>query len=145
MCPIILAERRFHATGDVGTLTSTSGTTGVPKIVEWPLAATVMTSKCRVDIWKLTPNDVTMAVATFAGGAAGTLTYFAAPLVGAKIVILEEFTPDFGRRKLFGLRCFAFPLSHRLFSNDPFAGSSVLEISICRLFASITNGASLAA
>ncbi len=90
----LLEKRRFHATYDVGALTSTSGTTGVPKIVEWPLAPRVMTSKCRVDIWKLTPDDVTMAVAPFAGGAAGTLTYFAAPLVGAKIVLLEEFTPE---------------------------------------------------
>jgi non-ribosomal peptide synthetase component E (peptide arylation enzyme) len=90
----ILEKRRFHSTDDVGILTSTSGTTGVPKIVEWPLAPRVMTSKCRVDIWKLTEEDVTLAIAPFAGGAAGTLTYFAAPLVGAKIVLLEEFTPD---------------------------------------------------
>ena len=53
-----------------------------------------MTSKCRVEIWKLTGDDVTLAIAPFAGGAAGTLTYFAAPLVGAKIVLLEEFTPE---------------------------------------------------
>jgi non-ribosomal peptide synthetase component E (peptide arylation enzyme) len=92
--PSILAQRKFHPTLDVGALTSTSGTTGVPKIVEWPLAPRLMTSKCRVDIWKLTGEDVTMAVAPFAGGAAGTLTYFAAPLVGAKIVLLEEFTPE---------------------------------------------------
>ncbi|MEW6349770.1 MAG: AMP-binding protein [Thermodesulfobacteriota bacterium] len=90
----VLETRRFHSTGDVGALTSTSGTTGVPKIVEWPLAPRVMTSKCRVDIWKLTGDDTAMAVAPFAGGAAGTLTYFAAPLVGAKIVLLEEFTPE---------------------------------------------------
>jgi non-ribosomal peptide synthetase component E (peptide arylation enzyme) len=90
----ILAQRKFHPTLDVGALTSTSGTTGVPKIVEWPLAPRLMTSKCRVDIWRLTGEDVTMAVAPFAGGAAGTLTYFAAPLVGAKIVLLEEFTPE---------------------------------------------------
>lgn len=92
--PGILEQRRFHSTNDVGALTSTSGTTGVPKIVEWPLAPRVMTSKCRVEIWKLTGEDTTMAVAPFAGGAAGTLTYFAAPLVGAKIVLLEEFTPE---------------------------------------------------
>jgi non-ribosomal peptide synthetase component E (peptide arylation enzyme) len=90
----VLEKRRFHPTADVGALTSTSGTTGVPKIVEWPLAPRLMTSKCRVEIWKLTGDDVTLAIAPFAGGAAGTLTYFAAPLVGAKIVLLEEFTPE---------------------------------------------------
>jgi non-ribosomal peptide synthetase component E (peptide arylation enzyme) len=92
--PSIMEDRRFHATGDVGALTSTSGTTGVPKIVEWPLAPRVQTSKCRVEIWNLSANDTAMAVAPFAGGAAGTLTYFAAPLVGAKIVLLEDFSPD---------------------------------------------------
>jgi non-ribosomal peptide synthetase component E (peptide arylation enzyme) len=92
--PAILEARRFHSTGDVGALTSTSGTTGVPKIVEWPLAPRVMTSKCRCEIWKLTAVDTAMAIAPFAGGAAGTLTYFAAPLAGAKIVLLEEFTPE---------------------------------------------------
>jgi non-ribosomal peptide synthetase component E (peptide arylation enzyme) len=35
-----------------------------------------------------------MAIAPHAGGAAGTLTYFAAPLAGAKTVMLEEFTPE---------------------------------------------------
>jgi non-ribosomal peptide synthetase component E (peptide arylation enzyme) len=92
--PAILEQRRFHPTSDVGALTSTSGTTGVPKIVEWPLAPRLMTSKCRCEIWGLTGDDTTLAVAPFAGGAAGTLTYFAAPLVGAKIVLLEDFTPE---------------------------------------------------
>lgn len=92
--PAVLEERRFNPTGDVGALTSTSGTTGVPKIVEWPLAPRLMTSKCRVEIWGLSGDDTAMAVAPFAGGAAGTLTYFAAPLVGSKIVLLEDFTPD---------------------------------------------------
>jgi non-ribosomal peptide synthetase component E (peptide arylation enzyme) len=92
--PAVLEQRRFDPTGDVGALTSTSGTTGVPKIVEWPLAPRLMTSKCRVEIWNLSGDDTAMAVAPFAGGAAGTLTYFAAPLVGAKIVLLEEFTPE---------------------------------------------------
>ncbi len=92
--PAVLERRRFHSTNDVGALTSTSGTTGVPKIVEWPLAPRVITSKCRCEIWDLNANDTAMAVAPFAGGAAGTLTYFAAPLVGAKVVLLEEFTPE---------------------------------------------------
>ena len=35
-----------------------------------------------------------MAIAPHAGGAAGTLTYFAAPLCGAKTVMLEDFNPE---------------------------------------------------
>ena len=90
----MLAPRRFSATGDVSLLTTTSGTTGIPKLVEWPTAPRVCTSKGRVDIWRLTKDDITMAIAPHAGGAAGTLTYFAAPLVGAKTVMLEEFSPE---------------------------------------------------
>lgn len=90
----ILNDRRLDAKWDVALLTTTSGTTGIPKLVEWPSAPRVCTSKGRVDIWKLNKDDITMAIAPHAGGAAGTLTYFAAPLAGAKTVMLEEFTPE---------------------------------------------------
>lgn len=90
----VLKARRFSATGDIALLTTTSGTTGIPKLVEWPTASRVCTSKGRCDIWKLTQDDITMAIAPHAGGAAGTLTYFAAPIAGAKTVMLEEFDPE---------------------------------------------------
>lgn len=90
----ILAERRLDPIWNVALLTTTTGTTGIPKLVEWPMAPRVCTSKGRVDIWKLNKDDITMAIAPHAGGAAGTLTYFAAPLAGAKTVMLEEFSPD---------------------------------------------------
>jgi 2,3-dihydroxybenzoate-AMP ligase len=90
----VLRERRLDPIWDVALLTTTSGTTGLPKLVEWPTAPRVCTSKGRVDIWKLNREDITMAIAPHAGGAAGTLTYFAAPLAGAKTVMLEEFTPE---------------------------------------------------
>ena len=89
-----LKSRRLDPTGDIALLTTTSGTTGIPKLVEWPTASRVCTSKGRVDIWNLTHKDTTMAIAPHAGGAAGTLTYFAAPLAGAKTVMLEEFDPE---------------------------------------------------
>ncbi len=89
-----LNARAMDPIWDVGLLTSTTGTTGLPKLVEWPTAPRVCTSKGRVELWDLTKKDITMAVAPHAGGAAGTLTYFAAPLVGAKTVMLEEFEPD---------------------------------------------------
>lgn len=89
-----LDARRFDPFLDVALLTTTSGTTGLPKLVEWPLAPRVCTSKGRIELWELTRNDVTMAIAPHAGGAAGTLTYFAAPLCGAKTVMLEDFNPE---------------------------------------------------
>lgn len=89
-----LAKRRFDAIENIALLTTTSGTTGIPKLVEWPTAPRICTAKGRVDIWGLNRNDITMAIAPHAGGAAGTLTYFAAPIAGAKTVMLEEFSPD---------------------------------------------------
>lgn len=89
-----LDARRFDPFLDVALLTTTSGTTGLPKLVEWPLAPRVCTSKGRIDLWALTQDDITMAIAPHAGGAAGTLTYFAAPLCGAKTVLLEDFSPE---------------------------------------------------
>ncbi|MGB9903276.1 MAG: AMP-binding protein [Desulfotomaculales bacterium] len=90
----VLTERRFDPFRDVAMLTSTSGTTGLPKLVEWNIAPRLCTAKARVEIWNLSGGDTTAAIAPFAGGAAGTLTYFAAPLVGAKTVLLEEFTAE---------------------------------------------------
>jgi 2,3-dihydroxybenzoate-AMP ligase len=90
----VLKERRLDPIWNVALLTTTSGTTGLPKLVEWPTAPRVCTSKGRVDIWGLTKDDITVAIAPHAGGAAGTLTYFAAPLAGAKTVMLEEFEPE---------------------------------------------------
>ncbi|SDU66356.1 AMP-binding protein, partial [Desulfobacula phenolica] len=90
----VLVKRRFDPVGNIAILTTTSGTTGIPKLVEWPPAPRICTSKGRVDIWNLTKDDITMAIAPHAGGAAGTLTYFAAPIAGAKTVMLEEFSPD---------------------------------------------------
>jgi non-ribosomal peptide synthetase component E (peptide arylation enzyme) len=90
----ILKERRPDPVWNVALLTTTSGTTGLPKLVEWPTAPRVCTSKGRVSIWGLNSDDITMAIAPHAGGAAGTLTYFAAPLAGAKTVMLEEFVPE---------------------------------------------------
>jgi len=90
----LLKTRRFDPVWNVALLTTTSGTTGIPKLVEWPTAPRVCTSKGRIGLWDLTQDDITMAIAPHAGGAAGTLTYFAAPLAGAKTVMLEEFTPD---------------------------------------------------
>ncbi len=90
----VFRARRLDPIWDVALLTTTSGTTGIPKLVEWPTAPRVCTSKGRVGIWNLTKDDITMAIAPHAGGAAGTLTYFAAPLAGAKTVMLEEFDPE---------------------------------------------------
>ena len=64
----VLQERRLDPLWDVALLTTTSGTTGIPKLVEWPTAPRVCTSKGRVDIWNLNKDDITMAIAPPRGG-----------------------------------------------------------------------------
>lgn len=59
----LLDSRRLDTTGDVALLTTTTGTTGIPKLVEWPIASRVCTAKGRIDIWDLNKEDITMAVA----------------------------------------------------------------------------------
>ncbi len=102
-----LKNRRFNPFSDVALLTSTSGSTGIPKIVEWNIAPRLCTSKARIKLWKLTSDDTVMAIAPHAGGAGGTLTYFAAPVVGAKIVLLEEFSSESALKLIEQERCTA--------------------------------------
>jgi len=87
-----LGSRRLKAT-EVGFLTSTTGTTGLPKIVEWTVAARLWSSKTHAQNWRLTDQDVVCAIAPWPGSPGGTPTYFVAPLVGAKIALLHEYTP----------------------------------------------------
>ncbi len=103
----VYKQRRFAPCRDVCLLTSTTGTTGIPKLVEWPIASRLCTSKSRVDLWDLTSDDVTFAIAPHAGGAGGTLTYFAAPLAGAKVVLLEDFDPELALKTIAEEKCSA--------------------------------------
>lgn len=103
----VYKQRRFDPCRDVCLLTSTTGTTGIPKLVEWPIASRLCTSKSRVDLWDLTSDDVTFAIAPHAGGAGGTLTYFAAPLAGAKVVLLEDFDPELALKTIELEKCSA--------------------------------------
>lgn len=88
----VLAARRMNAL-DVCFLTSTTGTTGLPKIVEWTVAARLWSSKTHVQNWRLTNTDILCAVAPWPGAPGGTPTYFCAPQVGAKVALLHEYTP----------------------------------------------------
>ncbi|MHB8917547.1 MAG: AMP-binding protein [Desulfocucumaceae bacterium] len=90
--PGFLDARRLKST-DVGFLTSTTGTTGLPKIVEWTIAARLWSSKTHTQNWRLSSDDVVCAVAPWPGSPGGTPTYFVAPQVGARIALLYEYTP----------------------------------------------------
>lgn len=88
----ILKQRKMNAF-DVCFLNSTTGTTGIPKIVEWTVAARLWSARTHVRNWQLNSNDILCAIAPWPGAPGGTPTYFCAPQVGAKVVLLYEYNP----------------------------------------------------
>ena len=85
-------ERRFEATEVIG-LRHTSGTTGFPKIVEQVMCVRVLLAKELVRAFKLTSDDVVAAVTPVSGGP-GQPALIAAPMLGAKIVLMERFDTE---------------------------------------------------
>ena len=78
---------------DIGTLTATTGTTGFPKVTQWVLAAQVTANEAHVKAWKMSKDDICLTLAPLPGFG-GTITYRCAPQVGAKIVLIEHYTPE---------------------------------------------------
>jgi non-ribosomal peptide synthetase component E (peptide arylation enzyme) len=70
----------------------TTGTTGLPKLVEQPICSRLFMAKVYVDNLMVSSGDV---VAVISPGAAGVnqVAYFGVPLVAAKTVMLEHFEP----------------------------------------------------
>lgn len=87
-----LRERSYGAF-EVTLLTLTSGTTGLPKLVENVNAGIKAMGKGVIDKVKATPNDVFGILAPLSGGA-GLATLSAALQLGAKSCIEEHFTPE---------------------------------------------------
>lgn len=78
---------------EVGQIRLTTGTTGSPKGVETPVGAIVYGGRIIIEKYDLRPSDVGIVLSPSAGGPNAT-TYFAAPLVAAKIVVLERFDAE---------------------------------------------------
>jgi len=86
-----LNARKLDPINEVGFLVSTTGTTGMPKIVEHRIAAReIWTAESHIRNWELGPEDVVLAYAPLAGAAGGTPAYLTAPVAGAKIVLGHE-------------------------------------------------------
>jgi non-ribosomal peptide synthetase component E (peptide arylation enzyme) len=86
--PIELQARKLDAVEEIGFLNTTTGTTGVPKLIEHRIAAReIWTAKCHVRNWQLGPDDCVLAIAPLAGAPGGTPAYVTAPVAGAKIAL----------------------------------------------------------
>ncbi len=71
----------------------TTGTTGFPKFVEFPMAPRILSNQIFIENLKLTRDDVIGAFSA-AGSGPNTVAYFAAPEVGAKVIWQEHFEPE---------------------------------------------------
>jgi len=90
-----LESRKLDPIHEVGFLLTTTGTTGMPKIIEHRIAAReIWTAKAHIRNWELGPKDVVLAIAPIAGAAGGTPAYVTAPVAGAKIALEHEYETE---------------------------------------------------
>jgi non-ribosomal peptide synthetase component E (peptide arylation enzyme) len=75
-------------------ITTTSGSTGIPKCVEWTACARLATAREYVKGFRLGPKDVIAAFSPSTSGSAETLIHRTPPLVGAKTIMVEHFTAE---------------------------------------------------
>lgn len=75
-------------------ITTTSGSTGIPKCVEWVACARLATAREYVKDLEMTRHDVVAALSPSISGSAETLIHRTPPQVGARTVMLEHFTPE---------------------------------------------------
>jgi non-ribosomal peptide synthetase component E (peptide arylation enzyme) len=91
---------KLDAVEEVGFLVTTTGTTGLPKLIEHRIAAReIWTAKAHIRNWELGPDDCVLTIAPLAGAAGGTPTYVTAPIAAAKVALeylyREEGTLEF--------------------------------------------------
>jgi non-ribosomal peptide synthetase component E (peptide arylation enzyme) len=89
---IEMLARKVDAVEEVGFLITTTGTTGLPKLIEHRIAARdIWTAKAHMRNWDLGPDDCVLAIAPLAGAAGGTPTYVTAPVAGAKVALEYQY------------------------------------------------------
>ncbi len=89
---IELEARKLDPVEEIGFLITTTGTTGLPKLIEHRIAAReIWTAKSHVRNWQLGPDDCVLAIAPLAGAAGGTPAYVTAPVGGAKVALEYQY------------------------------------------------------
>jgi acyl-CoA synthetase (AMP-forming)/AMP-acid ligase II len=78
---------------EIYLLLHTTGSTGFPKLVEYPICCRICSNKDQIQVFKLTQKDVTAILGPALAGP-NNVPNFTAPDVGAKIVILDHFSPE---------------------------------------------------
>lgn len=90
--PADTLKTRMFRLLEVDSLTSTSGSTGLPKAVEY-VALPYAMQQAYIDQWKLTPDDVVGALIPLYGGASAVCGRVA-PWLGCKVAMLEKYAAE---------------------------------------------------
>ncbi len=89
--PELFQQRKFEAT-EILWISTTTGTTGFPKLVEYATCHRMCASKGRMGRLNFSHDDVIGALSPVDG--AGRQAYFGTPLMGAKSVVMERFDAE---------------------------------------------------
>jgi non-ribosomal peptide synthetase component E (peptide arylation enzyme) len=85
---------RRHSDADVCQIATTSGSTGIPKCVEVPLYTRLATAATHIKRFNITSSDTLAAVTPIVTGTADALVYNGGCQLGARIVLLDHFSPE---------------------------------------------------
>jgi non-ribosomal peptide synthetase component E (peptide arylation enzyme) len=88
------AARNRYLPWEITRIVTTSGTTGIPKCAEWPTSSLMCCGRNLAQRWELKPDDVVGAFYNIMGGGLSIFSIYSVPLAGAKLVLLEHFTPE---------------------------------------------------
>jgi 2,3-dihydroxybenzoate-AMP ligase/acyl-CoA synthetase len=83
-------DREAFEPWEVSLLSVTSGSTGVPKLCEWPEAAQLLTGRGLAERLRITADDAIGIFSPLDGGA-GSMAWLIGVTVGARMVLVESF------------------------------------------------------
>lgn len=89
-------QKTAFSSSEVSSIGITSGVTGLPKFVEWATAPLILGARTCIERYKMTSDDIIIALSPISWGSTVIVGLAAAPIVAAKTVLLEKFTPEEG-------------------------------------------------
>jgi len=88
--PDILKGRKIDPT-KISYLASTTGTTGLPKLIQQFIAGRISSCSQHVEEWKMTKDDIVVPFAPLSGAVGMTIGFHCALIAGAKSVMREHY------------------------------------------------------
>ena len=85
---------RIFSVSETSCINASSGTTGLPKLVETATAPTILFGKVVARGLQMGAEDIVAAIGSIHWGPGIGAVYSGAPLKGARIVLLEKFDPE---------------------------------------------------